>query len=120
VCWQIVATDAKKRVVDEIKTIKGQLESEDIRILLLRNAGQPSLSLVHLLSDQSLRDLGAADTETARNSKSHSLWVGAFIANLKSCLVDTDGAFPDCKIQSNTTGSKLSTDKAFKGDYLTW
>ena len=113
---QAISPEDKAVIVAEIKEIKGRLESVGTRILTLRT-NEPSL--VHELSDAKLRSLGAKDVVQARNPKMQSAkWLPEFLAKLKSCLVDEDGAFPGYEIKKNTTGNSIGGRKAFKGEYL--
>ena len=44
-------------------------------------------------------------------------WLAVLFANLKSCLIDPDGAFPGHSIQNNTTGRTIHKE-AFTGEYV--
>ena len=110
---QTLSPEAKATVVAELKSL---IEPKEKSVVTLRTK-EPSL--VHALSDASLLRLRAKDVKQARNPKASVSWGAAFLANLKSCLVDPDGAFPGYKIEKNASGEELDGRTGrFSGDYI--
>ena len=103
-----LSPDAKATVVADLKRL---IEPKEDSIVTLRTTAP---SLVHALSDATLLLLGAKDVGQAQDPdvKEHrAKWLTGFLANLRSCLVDSNGAFPGFKIENNTTGSKAGIKK---------
>lgn len=112
-----LSPESKAAVVAELKE---RLEPNEKSIVTLRTMAP---SLVHALSDASLLLLGAKDVAQARDAHVKELkakWLTAFLANLESCIVGPNGAFPDYKVEINTTGSSagISKGRCFKGKYI--
>ena len=82
-----------------------------------------SPSLVDQLSRGSLLLLGATDDrkiEQAQNPKTQEArmpWLAVLFANLKSCVIGPDGAFPGHSIIKNTTGRPIHGE-VFTGEYV--
>ena len=108
-----ISPEDKATVVEELEK---RIKPDEGSVVTLRTK-EPSL--VHELSDDSLRLLGAQDVGQARKSKSHPNWERQFLANLKACLVEGDDcAFPGYVIEKNTTGKEMGGHEGFKGEYL--
>ena len=108
-----LSPEAKATVVAELKSL---IEPKEESVVTLRT-NEPSL--VHALSPAIMLLLDAKSVVQARNPKASVKWGTAFLANLKSCLADADGAFPGYRIEKNTTGAEICgrTDR-FTGDYI--
>ena len=109
---QDLSIQDKATVVAEIK---GLLKPEENSIITLRTK-EPSL--VHKLTDSSLRLLGAKDPAQARKLSTSTKWMHEFLNTLKACLVEGDDcAFPGYEIKNNETNNTVCGRK-FKGLYL--
>ena len=126
----VEATISPKDKATVVEVIKGLSLNPSTKVVALRSRprakGQAhaSRSLMDQLSRESLLLLGAEDDdhkiEQAWNPKSQEAkmpWLAVLVANLKSCLIDPDGAFPGHSIQNNKTG-RLVHSEVFTGEYV--